>query len=318
MSIPSSLIRSSRNSVVLALMFAVGASVHHCSSCSIADAALSDNDAASETSDAPPEESDHDTNSDMSADDSDYVYSSGDSDDNDVDVPPRQPEPQPRVSAHVLLGRRTKKMIKNNVPPFKWSLDPPPTSRVRSHNLVTKLPGIIGDARINKPQTPIDAWRLFIDKQMIQCILSLGAGGEFRPADDQQQNPPKRLRCHICPRNRDQKHGKNLEVGLKKEGLLYFVRELDGNDEEEYDNYLKDASMYARAAASPRLPSTGRHSVRLGQRLSVLKTLTRHSFLVVTISEGSEAGTNTVLVSRDGAESRARPSSGKMRLRDQL
>nr|CAD7574288.1 unnamed protein product [Timema californicum] len=40
--------------------------------------------------------------------------------------------------------------------------------------------------------------------------------------------------------------GKNLEVGLKKEGLLYFVRELDGNDEEEYDNYLKDASMYAR------------------------------------------------------------------------
>nr|CAD7412794.1 unnamed protein product [Timema poppensis] len=40
-----------------------------------------------------------------------------------------------------------------------------------------------------------------------------------------------------------------------------------------------------------------------GQRLSVLKTLTRHSFLVVTISEGSEAGTNTVLVSRDGAES---------------
>nr|CAD7576863.1 unnamed protein product [Timema californicum] len=100
------------------------------------DAALSDNDAASETSDAPPEESDHDTNSDMSADDSDYVYSSGDSDDNDVDVPPRQPEPQPRVSAHVLLGRRTKKMIKNNVPPFKWSLDPPPTSREENFDLL--------------------------------------------------------------------------------------------------------------------------------------------------------------------------------------
>nr|CAD7577387.1 unnamed protein product [Timema californicum] len=72
------------------------------------------------------------------------------------------------------------------------------------------------------------------------------------------------------------------------------------------------------AAASPRLPSTGRHSVQLGQRLSVLKTLTRHSFLVVTISEGSEARTNTVLVSRDRAESRARPSLGKLRLRDQL
>ncbi|XP_017785095.1 PREDICTED: atrial natriuretic peptide receptor 1 [Nicrophorus vespilloides] len=40
--------------------------------------------------------------------------------------------------------------------------------------------------------------------------------------------------------------GKNLEHGLKREGLLAFVRELDGNDEEMYDNYLKDASRYAR------------------------------------------------------------------------
>jgi atrial natriuretic peptide receptor A len=40
--------------------------------------------------------------------------------------------------------------------------------------------------------------------------------------------------------------GKNLEHGLRKQGLLRFVRELDGNDEEQYDHYLKDASMYAR------------------------------------------------------------------------
>lgn len=40
--------------------------------------------------------------------------------------------------------------------------------------------------------------------------------------------------------------GKNLEYGLRKLGLLTFVRELDGNDEEDYDNYLRDASMYAR------------------------------------------------------------------------
>nr|CAD7568003.1 unnamed protein product [Timema californicum] len=79
-----------------------------------------------------------------------------------------------------------------------------------------------------------------------------------------------------------------------------------------------DSTKAPATAASPRLPSTGRHSVRLGQRLSVLNTLTRHCFLVVTISEGSEAGTNTVLVSRDGDESRAWPSSGKLRLRDQL
>ncbi|XP_069678523.1 atrial natriuretic peptide receptor 1 isoform X2 [Periplaneta americana] len=40
--------------------------------------------------------------------------------------------------------------------------------------------------------------------------------------------------------------GKNLEHGLRKQGLLRFVRELDGNDEEHYDHYLKDASMYCR------------------------------------------------------------------------
>ncbi|XP_060517120.1 atrial natriuretic peptide receptor 1 [Cylas formicarius] len=40
--------------------------------------------------------------------------------------------------------------------------------------------------------------------------------------------------------------GKNLEHGLKKEGLLSFVKELDGNDNDSIDNYLRDASMYAR------------------------------------------------------------------------
>lgn len=37
-----------------------------------------------------------------------------------------------------------------------------------------------------------------------------------------------------------------MEYGLKEEGLLGFVRELNGNEEEEYENYLRDASMYAR------------------------------------------------------------------------
>ncbi|XP_043512198.1 atrial natriuretic peptide receptor 1 isoform X1 [Frieseomelitta varia] len=41
--------------------------------------------------------------------------------------------------------------------------------------------------------------------------------------------------------------GKNLEYGLRKEGLLKFVREIDGNSEDEsYNFYLRDASMYAR------------------------------------------------------------------------
>ena len=34
--------------------------------------------------------------------------------------------------------------------------------------------------------------------------------------------------------------GKNLEYGLRQEGLLSFVRELNGNEQEPYDNYLKD------------------------------------------------------------------------------
>lgn len=40
--------------------------------------------------------------------------------------------------------------------------------------------------------------------------------------------------------------GKNLEYGLRQEGLLSFVRELNGNEQEPYEIYLKDASMYAR------------------------------------------------------------------------
>ncbi|XP_011301203.1 atrial natriuretic peptide receptor 1 [Fopius arisanus] len=41
--------------------------------------------------------------------------------------------------------------------------------------------------------------------------------------------------------------GKNLEYGLRKDGLLKFVRELDGNSEDDSHHlYLRDASMYAR------------------------------------------------------------------------
>jgi atrial natriuretic peptide receptor A len=42
-----------------------------------------------------------------------------------------------------------------------------------------------------------------------------------------------------------------LEHGLKKRGLLTFIRELDGNDNESIDNYLRDASMYARGRPAP-------------------------------------------------------------------
>lgn len=37
-----------------------------------------------------------------------------------------------------------------------------------------------------------------------------------------------------------------MEQGLKKQGILAFARELDGNEDEPVNNYLRDASMYAR------------------------------------------------------------------------
>lgn len=47
-----------------------------------------------------------------------------------------------------------------------------------------------------------------------------------------------------------------MEYGLRKQGLLRFVRELDGNDEEQYDHYLNDASMYARGRTRCRVTET--------------------------------------------------------------
>ncbi|XP_046661172.1 atrial natriuretic peptide receptor 1 isoform X2 [Homalodisca vitripennis] len=40
--------------------------------------------------------------------------------------------------------------------------------------------------------------------------------------------------------------GKHLEIGLRRAGTLSFVRELDGNEEDNCQAYLRDASMYAR------------------------------------------------------------------------
>jgi len=40
--------------------------------------------------------------------------------------------------------------------------------------------------------------------------------------------------------------GKNLEIGLKKAGVLSFLRDLDGNDEDpQCETLLKEASTQA-------------------------------------------------------------------------
>lgn len=62
-------------------------------------------------------------------------------------------------------------MTKKKILTFKWSLDPPPTSRTRAHNNVSKVPGAIGNAREKQPHTPLDSWCLFIDDNMIDAII---------------------------------------------------------------------------------------------------------------------------------------------------
>lgn len=154
---------------------------------------LSDIEVVSDISDGL-EESDHDTNSELYGDDTDedpdYIPTPEQLSDTDNELRqepattcaetdnnshPRQ-EPviegaETRVAPGCIVGRRNKDMIKKKLPGFKWSVDPPPMSRTRAHNIVTKLPGIVGPARVNKPDNPLDSWRLFIDSTMIDEIL---------------------------------------------------------------------------------------------------------------------------------------------------
>lgn len=52
---------------------------------------------------------------------------------------------------------------------------------------------------------------------------------------------------------------------------MSFVRELNGNEEEQYDNYLLDASMYARG-------------ICCNQLLTIFIKINRYAILVVILS----------------------------------
>ncbi|XP_055592109.1 atrial natriuretic peptide receptor 1 isoform X2 [Uranotaenia lowii] len=82
--------------------------------------------------------------------------------------------------------------------------------------------------------------------------------------------------------------GKNLEYGLKEEDLLTFVRELDGNDEEDLDNYLRDASMYARVVILSVRGSLVRKFMLSAHRLDMTKG--EFTFLDVEIFQSSYWG----------------------------
>ncbi|XP_055641677.1 atrial natriuretic peptide receptor 1 isoform X2 [Toxorhynchites rutilus septentrionalis] len=82
--------------------------------------------------------------------------------------------------------------------------------------------------------------------------------------------------------------GKNLEYGLKEEDLLTFVRELDGNEEEDLDNYLRDASMYARVIILSVRGSLVRKFMLSAHRLGM--TRGEFTFLDVEIFQSSYWG----------------------------
>ncbi|KAK2579330.1 hypothetical protein KPH14_008282 [Odynerus spinipes] len=83
--------------------------------------------------------------------------------------------------------------------------------------------------------------------------------------------------------------GKNLEYGLRKEGLLKFVRELDGNSEDDsYHLYLRDASMYARVVILSVRGTLVRKFMLAAHRLEM--TRGDWTFLDVEIFQGSYWG----------------------------
>ncbi|XP_050526600.1 uncharacterized protein LOC126897224, partial [Daktulosphaira vitifoliae] len=53
----------------------------------------------------------------------------------------------------------------------KWATDAPARSRTPRHNIITHVSGVIGEAKTNKPQLPIDAWYLFLDNEILQIVL---------------------------------------------------------------------------------------------------------------------------------------------------
>ncbi|KAJ3648141.1 hypothetical protein Zmor_019964 [Zophobas morio] len=107
--------------------------------------------------------------------------------------------------------------------------------------------------------------------------------------------------------------GKNLEHGLKKQGLLTFMRELDGNDNESIDNYLRDASMYARVVILSVRGSLVRKFMLAAHSLGMTKG--DWTFLDVEIFQGSywkdhdwEAGDSNDAAARKAYEALLRVS----------
>lgn len=131
------------------------------------------------------ERSDHDSGSELfgdnSDDDPDFFsserFESGAHDSSGHDESNNEDDGQPvdyldgPTVERCVLGRRNKNMSEKKILPFKQSLNPPHPSRSRAHNIVTKVPGVIGNARTQKPEAPLESWRLQIDDDMFDVII---------------------------------------------------------------------------------------------------------------------------------------------------
>lgn len=104
------------------------------------------NDEDGDISDAASEHSDHDTDSEIDA---------NEGSDEETEDPDKQ------GNHNYLYGRNR----------YKWSTQPPATCRTRKHNIITHLPGLKGPALNNKPTQPVEAWNLLFTEGMLQNIL---------------------------------------------------------------------------------------------------------------------------------------------------
>lgn len=53
---------------------------------------------------------------------------------------------------------------------FKWSKNPPSSSRVRQHNIITHLPGLAGQARDKINMSEFESWKLLFPDDLIEIV----------------------------------------------------------------------------------------------------------------------------------------------------
>ncbi|CAG4934854.1 unnamed protein product [Parnassius apollo] len=53
---------------------------------------------------------------------------------------------------------------------YKWSKNPPSSSRVRQHNIITQRPGLAGEAREKMNMTETESWQLLIRDDLIEIV----------------------------------------------------------------------------------------------------------------------------------------------------